>query len=439
MSWPISIVVAFLSGAAGLLAGGLIMNACVRWYRVSGFEGASGYAVFAVALGGGVLGAIIGLVTARMLTSPGMTGFLKGVGVSWGIVLALAAIAAGIAWALADIPPTLDGKELMLEVELKLPVDVTTSPAQGEGESFLTLASVVSHTQRSSRRGELRPADARLDAGRWVVPGSVHLFTMRGRRSLGIQLNGEEVLGFHVPLPARPGQQYTEWSEWGPRPRAGNPPWPDSKPCFRFRVQPIEPPPPGPTADEIAAEEAGAEQARFEAMEPGAPIAEWLPWTRYGVAEEHKAEALTHIVSRGNLAEELAPLLTSDETDTAEETLRLVEQLPGPLDSLVPPVAAAGGDLAARLRRVNETTAEADPSYDGAADVSRRFSAWMVAVRTLREKCGGDFTPELREILELSRVRQDDHAMRSDVLRVASYWMHEWTGLPPLPTDPKPR
>jgi hypothetical protein len=29
--------------------------------------------------------------------------------------------------------------------------------------------------------------------------------------------------------------------------------------------------------------------------------------------------------------------------------------------------------------------------------------------------------------------------MRTDVLRVASYYMHKWTGLEPLPSDPKPR
>src|SRR5262249_37663079 len=154
-----------------------------------------------------------------------------------------------------------------------LPVDVTQSPAQGQGESTLALGSVVNHTQRKSERGELRPADARLDAGRWVVPGSVHIFTMRGLRSLDIQLNGGEAFGFTAPRPAPRGGGSGEWSEGERRPPAPTPPWPDSKPCYRFRVTPIEPPPPGPTDEQIAAQQANAEQARFEAMEPGAPIA----------------------------------------------------------------------------------------------------------------------------------------------------------------------
>ncbi|MFO1498310.1 MAG: hypothetical protein U1G07_07965 [Verrucomicrobiota bacterium] len=88
---------------------------------------------------------------------------------------------------------------------------------------------------------------------------------------------------------------------------------------------------------------------------------------------------------------------------------------------------------------MNATTVEQDPSYQAAADIAVRFSAWMSAVRHLRATAGGDFTTELRSMLELSRVREDSLVMRQDVRRVASYYMHEWTGLAPLPSDPKPR
>lgn len=63
----------------------------------------------------------------------------------------------------------------------------------------------------------------------------------------------------------------------------------------------------------------------------------------------------------------------------------------------------------------------------------------MVAVRALRAQASGDFTPELKEILELARVRSESHALRADVVRVASFYLHEWTGLAPLATDPAPR
>ena len=70
---------------------------------------------------------------------------------------------------------------------------------------------------------------------------------------------------------------------------------------------------------------------------------------------------------------------------------------------------------------------------------SMRFSAWMAAVQFLRENADGNFTAELRQILELSRARSDSIAMRQDVCRVASYYLHQWAGVDPLPTDPNPR
>jgi len=44
-----------------------------------------------------------------------------------------------------------------------------------------------------------------------------------------------------------------------------------------------------------------------------------------------------------------------------------------------------------------------------------------------------------RPILELPRLRRDSHVMQVDVCRVASFYMHEWAGVAPIPGDPKPR
>ena len=62
----------------------------------------------------------------------------------------------------------------------------------------------------------------------------------------------------------------------------------------------------------------------------------------------------------------------------------------------------------------------------------------VIAVRALQGRDEVDLTPELGAILELARVRQDSYVMRQDVVRVASYYMQQWAGVVPLPTDPKP-
>lgn len=238
MGWLASILVALLTAGAGLLAAGVAMNACVGWYRVSSFEGKAGYAVVTVALLGGIAGLVVGLVTARLAPSGGLGGFARSVGIAWALVGGAALLAAGIARALADVPPTLDGHGLRLEVEVRLPVDAKVPRADADGESYFHLHSVVRRTARKSVRGDLRLAEARVEDGRVVVPGSAPLFTQRGGRSIGFRIQGLEPFGFLVPLPTRPGPANEAWSAWGPRPP---PPdvWPDTRPSYRFRVQRI--------------------------------------------------------------------------------------------------------------------------------------------------------------------------------------------------------
>src|SRR6185369_14700409 len=201
MSWMVSVFVGFLTGVLGLLAAGFIAAACVSWYHISSFEGKSGYFMAAIALLGGMAGVIIGMVTGRLLAGAAVVGFLKDLGLSWAIVLAIAGIAVSIAWLLADIPPQINRQYLDLEVEIKLPADKTNRSVNFAGEASLTLGSVINHVQRESEEGELRVSEARLESGRWIVPGAVRLFTMRGLRSIDARIDGKSAAGFIVPLP----------------------------------------------------------------------------------------------------------------------------------------------------------------------------------------------------------------------------------------------
>ena len=153
----------------------------------------------------------------------------------------------------------------------------------------------------------------------------------------------------------------------------------------------------------------------FEAIPANAPIAVWLPYTRYGAPEDKLSVAVQNITDREDYVGELAPLMIAEDQRMACDALYVVEHIPQPLTDLNAPVEAAGRDIIARLRKVNALTVEEDPSYLAAADVSLRFGAWMVAMRTLRKKTDGDFTAELRVILELSRVRDDSYVIRNDV------------------------
>ena len=227
------------TGVAGLLSAGLVATRCVDWYRISSFEGKSGYFIISVALLGALIGFAVGLTVLVLLGPTDGRGLLKTLGCSIAVALGLAGMAYGFCWRLADIPPKLDGRTILLEIELMLPVNMEAPPFPPTGETSLRLHSVVGRVSRNFKEGQMALAAARMENGRWIVPGAVELYTMRGKRSLAFVINGQELMGYQAPLPARPSRAHLQWSPWGPRPRPPAPAWPDSQPSYRFRIQPV--------------------------------------------------------------------------------------------------------------------------------------------------------------------------------------------------------
>lgn len=438
MHWFLYILLALPVAALGLLCGGYVGDQCVRWYRISSFEGGAGYFVIGIALLGGLVGLVTALVTAGVMAPQQGPGYLRAFGVASGILLALACVALLSCWGLADIPPRIQGRELTIEIELRLPAGAD-SPRDLQGDFHLELHSVAGRTSRASQKGTLRPNEARLENGRWIVPGDVFLFTMRGLRSLSFRLDGGDVTGFLAPIPARPGPDFLAWSDWYPRPPTPNPPWPDSQPSYRFRLRTIEPPPPPPSAEEFRAREEAEARARFDAIPEDAPIETWLAYARPGATDPRASAATERLLARPDLTSELARRMQLGDIEPATDALRFVRRIPHPSPDLDDPLRAVARTLAERLREFNVTPVEGDPSYEKAADIARLFSAWFSAVSHLRERLGTDSTTELAGILALARERPDSQALRTDVVRVASHYLHEWAGVPQLPTDPQPR
>ena len=129
MSWLASFLVALLAAAIGLVLGGVIAAGAVSWYRISSFEGASGYFVVGMALLGFVAAFVIGLVASRIVAASAHPGAWRAIGWSQLTVIGIAAIVAGIARFSADVPPKLNGEELLLAVEIRWPATQTASPA----------------------------------------------------------------------------------------------------------------------------------------------------------------------------------------------------------------------------------------------------------------------------------------------------------------------
>jgi len=410
MSWLASIAVGLLTGGLALVCAGVVANACVGWYRVSSFEGASGYLVVGVALLGGIAGLVLGIVTSRLVAASAAPGFLKSLGWSCGIVALIAGIAAGLAWLLADIPPEVDGRELALDVEVRLPAGETVPPAAGAGDSYVALGAASGGTLRKTQRGELSVAAARLEDGRWIVPGSVLVFTTRGRRILDVVIGGTTRAGFVVPLPRRPGRQFERWSDWLPHPRAGSPPWPASRPSYRFRVRPIEPPPPPASEEELAAQ-------RFAALAPSSPLVEWLRFVGHDQSEERVAVAMAVVAERqGELAEAIG--LGGTE---GENALVAVTRLGAVSPQVAEAVLAEGRGLADSIRDFNGMSADDPDFYTVQVVLRSRFSYWHRAWWTVHRLTGADGRPPVQAILDLVRERAEGTTMDEIVVNARAH------------------
>ena len=223
LSWPASLAVAVLTAATGAFAAGVVASLAVDWYRVSSFEGRSGYFVVAYGLLGLVAGGVLGLVVARVVAAGTHPGFVRAQVVALGAVAGIALVVGGTARVLADLPPTLDGETLLLAVEVRWPEGQPLPPTDDTSDARLSLGSVgrFSRVQRAAKVGPLWRADARLEHGRWVVPGAVEIFTDRGIRVLVVEWNARTHVGFRLPLGGRPGRGDTRWSAWLPRARPG--------------------------------------------------------------------------------------------------------------------------------------------------------------------------------------------------------------------------
>ena len=235
--------VAMLSGVFGMFVTGFIASLAVDWYDIPGREGEAGYFVVVLALLGFAAGVVIGWLVARMARARGR-GFFHALGASLGAVVAIGAVTGGLARALADVSPTLDGETMLLAVQVRWPETKTDAPAVlGPDEAFVSLHSIphFSHTVRASARGPLWIEDARRVDGRWVVPGAVEVFTSRGTRMLTVHTGEKDVQGFQVPLPAFPRSKDLEWSEWLPRFRPGVK-VPANMLSYRYRVVKVSQP-----------------------------------------------------------------------------------------------------------------------------------------------------------------------------------------------------
>ncbi|MSU59900.1 MAG: hypothetical protein EXS35_17325 [Pedosphaera sp.] len=399
MTWLSSFSIAILSGVLGLVCAGGISALCVEWYRVSSFEGKSGYFVVFTAILGGLAAFVIGLTAARWVAGGAAPGFLKGLGVACGVVLGIALVALALCRLFADLAPELDGKPLELEIEVRCPKNFAV-PAPDE---YGATAEVYLPGGRRLPFDNLRLNEAKTVDEQHIVPATVPLTTSAAKKFLQVRFNAQHNLLFNLPLLSHPQTSDREWSKWIESGwDAGKPePAKEAKFSLRFRVRTVEPEPPAPDPAEVRAQE-------FAALKPDAPLEEWLPF----LFEEPNAERTKVVIEHINVQQaDLAKLLRSKDAQMREHAFRAVDYAEKPAPEVVEAVLAEGRDIAAGIRKFNELP-EDDPKFHNVLlDLRTRFNYWKQAWWTIHQRLGVDGRPPVQTIYDLATVRARGTAM----------------------------
>ncbi|HSB53663.1 MAG TPA: hypothetical protein VLD58_04880 [Gemmatimonadales bacterium] len=324
MNWILTLVVGAITSVAGGALAGFVANQATDWYSVPSREGAAGYFVLGFILLGLIVGFGIGVVTTRVVAARPDPGILKALGLSLMTLVSVVILGGGTARLLADVGPTIDGKNLILNVEFRWP-EGAELPAD-TSQWFLRLSSASGRTVRTSEVGPLWREDARKEDGRWIVPGAVNLFTSRGTRLISVEPAGVIATGYEAPVPAWPGRSKFDWSDWLPRPRAGAPPLPGGV-TYRWRLVPEDQP---------------IRMQRFGDFEIST-IATWLGDAQYGSAPRTWTGYATFAVRyRGKPVEIEGKSDTRDSTVTYQR-MQSVALLPGADTALLVQVGGQRG------------------------------------------------------------------------------------------------
>jgi hypothetical protein len=231
-----------ITAVAGMFLAIFVSDYLTRLYRVSDMEGQRGMTViFLFAPLGLIVGFVIGLIVAFRTRMSGFIGFIKAQGLSILITIVLAAAVAAFLWLGADKPPTIGGKELVLEFELKIPRAIQL-PA--ELNDYTVRASLYANN-KENRYANIDLKSTTKQDGYVTIQGTVALISHSRDRSLFASIgNGPSASQFIDlrGLPSAPSKENETWSDWTfATQRADLTPVPDrERIAVRYRVRPVE-------------------------------------------------------------------------------------------------------------------------------------------------------------------------------------------------------
>jgi hypothetical protein len=206
--------IAVITGLAGMFLAFFAAEWLTRLYHVSNFEGERAYAVvFLFAPAGFVAGFVIGFVGGIFFRAPAFLGYLKAQTLSILATLCLIGSVSGFAWLNSDHTPHINGKNVALEFEVKIPPAVQL-PAELNSH---TLGVSLYASRRDYRGAEIDFNAIKKSDASTIVPGSAILRSRSADRELlawyGEVSKPAQVINL-VDLAPTPRAPTENWSDW---------------------------------------------------------------------------------------------------------------------------------------------------------------------------------------------------------------------------------
>ena len=235
-----ALFIALLTAFVGCVLAFFVGDYLTRFAHVPEMEGQRGMTIFFLCVPLGILASlVIGIVSAIAVQRQGLAGFLVAQGWSLLIVCGLAGLLDGVPYLLSDKPPTIDGKRLELQFELRAPVAFKI-PDRPDGYSIRVS---LYADNRQNQYAFIDWSGITKDAEHATVPGHVPLLTHSKTRSLLASIGNEPVASQFVELkiPPAPRKEDQTWSDWiFAMQRADLSPIPETeRMALRHRVRPV--------------------------------------------------------------------------------------------------------------------------------------------------------------------------------------------------------
>jgi len=232
--------IALFTAFVGCLLAFFVGDYLSRLGHMSNMEGGRGmFVVFVCAPLGILVGVVAGIVSSILIRREGPAGFFLAQGWSLLIVCGLAGILFGVPHLLSDKPPTIDGKRLELEFELRAPATFKI-PDQPDGYSVR----VSLYTDnRQTQYAFIDWNGITKDSEHATIPGHVPLSTHSKTRSVLTSIGNEPVASQFIKLkiPPAPRKEDETWSNWILAAQSADlAPIPETeRMALRYRVRPV--------------------------------------------------------------------------------------------------------------------------------------------------------------------------------------------------------